>query len=243
MSAVCHHGGAGTTAAGLRAGKPNIIVPFFGDQFFWGNVVEKMGAGPRPTPGKDLTAETLIEAFQVAHEPRTRAAAERIKRAILAENGCEEAVRAFHAHLPVSRMRSDLESTFAACYDLNEYDLRISRPVAQVLITAGRITPSQLSMHVTQEWMSMYDNRVRMPFHGLVKHAHKAIVAMVSDTFRGVKCVVHLETWTDVVRSCVEGFATGLVKGLGHVCIGCVSLYAELTDVLECLPAFYDPYT
>ena len=42
---VCHHGGAGTTAAGLRAGKPTIILPFSGDQFFWGNIVEKIGAG------------------------------------------------------------------------------------------------------------------------------------------------------------------------------------------------------
>ena len=34
--AVCHHGGAGTTAAGLRAGLPTVVVPFFGDQFFLG---------------------------------------------------------------------------------------------------------------------------------------------------------------------------------------------------------------
>jgi UDP:flavonoid glycosyltransferase YjiC (YdhE family) len=34
--AVCHHGGAGTTSAGLRAGLPTVVVPFFGDQFFWG---------------------------------------------------------------------------------------------------------------------------------------------------------------------------------------------------------------
>ncbi|CAF4415893.1 unnamed protein product, partial [Adineta steineri] len=48
--AVCHHGGAGTTAAGLRAGKPTIIVPFFGDQFFWGSMVSKSGAGPASLP-------------------------------------------------------------------------------------------------------------------------------------------------------------------------------------------------
>jgi sterol 3beta-glucosyltransferase len=34
VAAVVHHGGAGTTAAGLRAGRPTIIVPFFLDQFF-----------------------------------------------------------------------------------------------------------------------------------------------------------------------------------------------------------------
>jgi UDP:flavonoid glycosyltransferase YjiC (YdhE family) len=31
VSAVVHHGGAGTTATGLFAGKPTVIVPFFGD--------------------------------------------------------------------------------------------------------------------------------------------------------------------------------------------------------------------
>jgi UDP:flavonoid glycosyltransferase YjiC (YdhE family) len=44
--AVCHHGGAGTTAAGLHAGLPTVVVPFFGDQFFWGHVVADAGAGP-----------------------------------------------------------------------------------------------------------------------------------------------------------------------------------------------------
>ncbi|CAN0298857.1 unnamed protein product, partial [Phaeothamnion confervicola] len=39
MAAVVHHGGAGTVAAGLRAGKPTLVCPFFGDQFFWGNAV------------------------------------------------------------------------------------------------------------------------------------------------------------------------------------------------------------
>jgi sterol 3beta-glucosyltransferase len=36
---VMHHGGAGTTAAGLRAGCATIIHPFFGDQFFWADRV------------------------------------------------------------------------------------------------------------------------------------------------------------------------------------------------------------
>lgn len=35
MAAVIHHGGAGTVAAGLRAAKPTMVCPFFGDQFFW----------------------------------------------------------------------------------------------------------------------------------------------------------------------------------------------------------------
>ena len=39
MSLVMHHGGAGTVAAGLRAGVPTVIRPFFGDQFFWGEKI------------------------------------------------------------------------------------------------------------------------------------------------------------------------------------------------------------
>jgi len=32
VSCVVHHGGAGTTAAGIAAGRPTVVVPFFGDQ-------------------------------------------------------------------------------------------------------------------------------------------------------------------------------------------------------------------
>ncbi|KAH0157064.1 UDP-Glycosyltransferase/glycogen phosphorylase, partial [Aureobasidium melanogenum] len=44
VQCVIHHGGAGTTSAGLAAGKPTIIVPFFGDQLTWGQAVFKAGA-------------------------------------------------------------------------------------------------------------------------------------------------------------------------------------------------------
>lgn len=63
MAAVVHHGGAGTTAAGLRAGVPSVIVPFFADQPFWGRRVANLGAGPAPIPRKQLTAERLAAAI------------------------------------------------------------------------------------------------------------------------------------------------------------------------------------
>ena len=50
VSAVVHHGGAGTTAAGIATGKPTIVIPFFGDQPFWGAMVARAGAGPVPYP-------------------------------------------------------------------------------------------------------------------------------------------------------------------------------------------------
>ena len=66
MAAVVHHGGAGTTAAGLMAGVPSIVIPFFGDQFFWGERVAELGVGPKPIPRKKLTVEQLAQAIQQA---------------------------------------------------------------------------------------------------------------------------------------------------------------------------------
>jgi sterol 3beta-glucosyltransferase len=94
MSAVVHHGGAGTTAAGLRAGKPTVICPFFGDQPFWGRRIALLGAGPQPIPRSELGAERLAAAIREAVEspaPRTRA--EAIGQAIRSEDGVGNAVR------------------------------------------------------------------------------------------------------------------------------------------------------
>jgi sterol 3beta-glucosyltransferase len=65
MVAVVHHGGSGTTAAGLRAGKPTVICPAFGDQPFWGRVVAERGLGPMPITQRKLTAMRLAEAIRV----------------------------------------------------------------------------------------------------------------------------------------------------------------------------------
>ena len=66
VAAVVHHGGAGTTAAGLRVGKPTIICPFFGDQPFWGSRISELCVGPEPIPQKKLTVENLAAAIHVA---------------------------------------------------------------------------------------------------------------------------------------------------------------------------------
>jgi sterol 3beta-glucosyltransferase len=66
VAAVVHHGGAGTTGAGLRAGKPSVVIPFFGDQPFWARTVYALGAGPKPIPKKKLTAEKLAAAISEA---------------------------------------------------------------------------------------------------------------------------------------------------------------------------------
>ena len=66
MAAVVHHGGAGTTAARLMSGVPSVVVPFFGDQGFWGRKVADLGVRPSPVPRKQLSAERLAAAIQQA---------------------------------------------------------------------------------------------------------------------------------------------------------------------------------
>ncbi len=62
---------AGTTAAGLRAGIPTVIVPFFGDQGFWGQRVADLGVGTAPIPRKQLTVERLAKSIQTVVGDRT----------------------------------------------------------------------------------------------------------------------------------------------------------------------------
>jgi len=92
-SAVIHHGGAGTTGAGLRAGIPNMILPFTSDQPFWGNRVYSLGAGPKPIPAKNITAEKLSKAISLAlNDEGMRVQARSLGETISAEDGISRAV-------------------------------------------------------------------------------------------------------------------------------------------------------
>jgi sterol 3beta-glucosyltransferase len=90
---IIHHGGAGTTAAALRGGIPNIVIPFMGDQQFWGNRVHAIGAGPRPIPVKKLTVQRLIHAMAEAESGLVRQQAQVLGERIRNEDGTGEAVR------------------------------------------------------------------------------------------------------------------------------------------------------
>jgi UDP:flavonoid glycosyltransferase YjiC (YdhE family) len=93
MAAVVHHGGAGTTAAGLRAGVPSVVVPFFGDQFYWGQRIVQLGVGPEPVPRKGLTAGRLAEAMEAAlTDGAIRERAADLGATIRAEDGVGKAV-------------------------------------------------------------------------------------------------------------------------------------------------------
>ncbi|BEI90937.1 uncharacterized protein CcaverHIS019_0310070 [Cutaneotrichosporon cavernicola] len=134
VAAVCHHGGAGTTAAGLRLGVPTIVVPFFGDQWFWGNAVYHAGAGPEPIPYTELTVGRLVAGLEVALAPATLEAARKMGEQISVEDGVSDGVRSFHRHLPLLNMRCNVDELQVAVWWSEAMDARLSARVAAVLV-------------------------------------------------------------------------------------------------------------
>ncbi|KAG1362509.1 sterol 3-beta-glucosyltransferase UGT80A2 [Cocos nucifera] len=98
--AVVHHGGAGTTAAGLKAACPTTIVPFFGDQPFWGERVHVRGLGPPPIPVDQFTLQKLVDAIKFMMDPEVKLRALELSKAMESEDGVTGAVKAFLKHLP-----------------------------------------------------------------------------------------------------------------------------------------------
>jgi sterol 3beta-glucosyltransferase len=90
MAAVVHHGGAGTTAAGLRAGVPSIIIPYSNDQFAWGRRIRELGVGSN-IRRKNLTAENLSTVIQFVLGKEIKEAAKDLGIKIQSENGAEAA--------------------------------------------------------------------------------------------------------------------------------------------------------
>ncbi len=91
VSAVVHHGGAGTTAAGLRAGKPTVIIPFGADQTFWGDQINKLGCGPKPIKRKKLNAKKLAKALIETDSPEMQQRARDIADKLAQEDGVKNA--------------------------------------------------------------------------------------------------------------------------------------------------------
>ncbi|KVH94240.1 hypothetical protein Ccrd_003693, partial [Cynara cardunculus var. scolymus] len=119
VSLTVHHGGAGTTAAGLKAACPTTIVPFFGDQPFWGERVHARGVGPPPIPVDQFSLPKLVDAIKFMLDPKVmnhslnmpsvfgsecqfmvKEQAVELAKAMEQEDGVDGAVKAFLRHLP-----------------------------------------------------------------------------------------------------------------------------------------------
>lgn len=92
-AAVIHHGGAGTTAAGLRAGKPSFTLPQAYDQRYWGRRVRALGCGPAPVRLRAITPDILANALrELTTNPAMAANAKRVGEELAAEDGLGTAV-------------------------------------------------------------------------------------------------------------------------------------------------------
>ncbi|WVF67356.1 hypothetical protein IAT40_002111 [Kwoniella sp. CBS 6097] len=152
VSAVCHHGGAGTTAIGLRNGLPTIIVPFFGDQKFWGEMIHSRGAGPAPIPQKQLNADNLTAALEFVMTENAQAAAQVMGDEIRAESGEKKGVDSFHRHLPLLNMRCDIDPSRVAIWWSDELCLKLSGAVAGLLAQQGKLNLKKLMPHRPREY-------------------------------------------------------------------------------------------
>lgn len=100
LAAVAHHCGAGTTAAGLRAGVPTIALPAYGDGPFWAHRLDRVGVSAATIPQRRLTVDRLADAFRVAvNDPQLRENSRRLAAQIAAEDGADRVVFAVNALL------------------------------------------------------------------------------------------------------------------------------------------------
>ena len=95
---IIHHGGAGTTSAGLRSGIPSIVVPFTADQPFWGRRVHAIGAGPKPILVRNLSVKNLTCAILAAEDESLRNRAQVIGQGIRSEAGVHRAIDVIESH-------------------------------------------------------------------------------------------------------------------------------------------------
>jgi sterol 3beta-glucosyltransferase len=98
LAGAVHHGGAGTTGACLRAGIPQVIVPFTADQPFWAQRMHALGVAPAPIPLTHLNSEKLAKAIPlITTSPDLRSKAAALGGQVRAEDGIANAAQILHS--------------------------------------------------------------------------------------------------------------------------------------------------
>ncbi|KAF4994009.1 hypothetical protein FGRMN_6043 [Fusarium graminum] len=197
VKACVIHGGAGTTAIALKCGKPTMIVPFFGDQNFWGKMVSGADVGPEPIPYKHLNAEKLAEGIEYCLTDKARTAAEEIAKRIAEEgDGAENAVKEFHRQLNLgtpSIMRCSLLKNRTAIWELKNTNIKLGALAADILADKGLLNWKRLRLLRHKEW-----NDFEGPGEPVTGIAG-SIASTVGEAFHGVASVPY--HWAKRTRS------------------------------------------
>ena len=146
VSCVVHHGGAGTTAAAIAAGKSSVVVPFFGDQPFWGNMIARAGAGPEPIPFKNLTAINLAGAIETALGSSMQERSHSLGDLVNDEEGVEAGIRSFYQQLNLSLLQCSLTPMSAATWRIRKTDIRLGSTSSALLIDTGMLDLDKLEL-------------------------------------------------------------------------------------------------
>ncbi|KAL5117639.1 hypothetical protein ACEQ8H_004532 [Pleosporales sp. CAS-2024a] len=152
VSCVVHHGGAGTTAAGIARGVPTVVVPFFGDQPFWGQMIARAGAGPKPVPFKQMTAESLAASIRFALQDKVKMAVQKMAAQIAREDGAAATVQAFEQNLNIDNMRCNVCPEQQAVWREKKTGTHLSGLAVCTLTKAGKIHPRNLRLLRHKHW-------------------------------------------------------------------------------------------
>ncbi|KAL1629205.1 hypothetical protein SLS56_005540 [Neofusicoccum ribis] len=152
VSAVVHHGGAGTTAIGIALGKPTVIVPFFGDQPWWASMVNRAGAGPEPVHFKKLTAEKLAHNIMEALKPEMQVRAKELAAKIHGEDGPAKAAETFQSMPQMRGMACAVCPDRVAVWKVRETGVQLSAIATVVLVKQGVIEPRDLTLVRHKRW-------------------------------------------------------------------------------------------
>ncbi|CAK7566105.1 MAG: hypothetical protein SEPTF4163_004039 [Sporothrix epigloea] len=156
VRAVVIHGGAGTTAIALKCGLPIMVVPFFGDQYFWGSMIEMSKVGPKPVPYKHLTSERLADGIKYLLCDEARTAAQAIAKSIEKEgDGAENACRSFMRTLELEghgSMRCSIFPQYVAVWQRKGSNIKLSALAAEALVQKGYMTYKDLRLLRQTEW-------------------------------------------------------------------------------------------
>lgn len=152
VSAVVHHGGAGTTAAGIAAGRPTVIVPFFGDQPFWGQMIARAGAGPAPIPFKEMTAESLAASIIFALQPKVQIAVQEMAEVISTEDGAGVATEDVQTKMNATDLRCDICPSRVAYWKHKKTGTHLSAFAAVSLVHSGVLSPHDFQLIRHKRW-------------------------------------------------------------------------------------------
>jgi len=123
-----------------------VIIPFFGDQPFWGSMVARAGAGPAPVPYKELTTEKLTECFKIALAPETIVKARELALKMEGEDGVQTACKSFQGRLTSEDMACFILPDRVATWRVRKTNILLSSTAAGVLIHNRRINAENMKL-------------------------------------------------------------------------------------------------